>query len=201
MNDEKLIWEAYVKRHNKPINIEIITENNFLKRVAPYALGAASMLGIGANAQASDGAKMKEYPIQYQTMSHTAGANVKDINKASEAPKIGQELPAAFVQVKEKSILETIVKGSQTSIRDIHVSAIKSTQLDNGLVSVVFEVLGEVTASSQEEANKIAADLIQKSFNQEQKQKDSPIQIKVRLENVNASFKVKVYLDATYRKQ
>jgi len=200
MNDEQLIWEAYLYSNDKPINIEVISEKNFLKRIAPYALGAASMLGMGANAKANDGAKMKEYPIEYQTMSHSAGSNVKDINKASEPTKVGQELPAAFVAVKEKAITQTIVNGSKALIRNLNVNAVKSTQLDNGLVTIMFQVVGEVTASSQEEANKIAADLVQKAFDQEQKQKESPIQIKVHLENAGNSFKVKVYLDATYKK-
>lgn len=199
MNDEQLIWEAYINKHNQPIAIEIISEKSFLKRMAPYALGAASMLGMNTNAHATDSSITKEYPIQYQSISHSAGSNVKDINKASEPPKIGEELPAAYVEVKEKSILEIIQNKTQTSIKNIIVNAVKSTQLDNGLVTIMFEVTGEVTASSQEQANKIAADLIQKAFDQEQKQKESPIQIKVHLENTSNKFKVKVYLDATYK--
>ena len=202
MNDEKLIWEAYFNRNNKPIRIEIISEKNFLKKIAQRALpalGAASML-MGNNAHANDTGKMKEYPIQYQTITHSGGSNIKDINKAAESPKMGEELPAAFVQIKEKNITETINNGSRALIKNLNVNAVKSTQLDNGLVSIVFEVLGEVTASSQQEANQIAADLIQKAFDQEQKQKESPIQIKVHLENVGNLFKVRVYLGATYRK-
>jgi hypothetical protein len=142
----------------------------------------------------------KQYGIEMSNLSQSGGANIKDFEKATEPTELGKELPATFVKTKEMHLEQIIQKGSQqVDIRNLVVTAIKSTQLDNGLVTILFEVYGEITASSQEEANKIAMEMIQKELSKD-KGKESPVQIKVHLENMQRRFKFKVGVEATYRK-
>lgn len=196
--DSHLIWEAYSNKDH-PISFEILSEKGLLKKIAPYALAGASMLGLHGKADASE-PERKQYPINWTQMSHSAGANVKDIEKASQPTEIGKAMPAAYVQSKEVHLENLLQKGvSQSVIKNLMVTATKSTQLDNGLVTILFQVQGEVTASSQEEANKIAVEMIQNYLNQE-KGKESPVQIKLNAENVQKQFKFKVALEATYNR-
>jgi hypothetical protein len=196
--DSQLIWEAYSNKDH-PISFEVLSEKGLLKKIAPYALAGASMLGLHGKANASE-PERKQYGIEMSHLTQSGGANIKDFQKATEPTELGKELPATFVQTKEIHLEQILQKGTQQAdIRNLVINAIKTTQLDNGLVTILFEVYGEVTASSQEEANKIAMEMIQKELSKDKAQ-ESPMQIKVHAENAQKQFKVKVALEATYRK-
>ena len=147
---KKFLIENRLTTNSKTLS-EQVDELKVPAAVRNAFAGAAMLTGVGAQAQTPNQA-----PTQQQT-SHQV-----DIQKlATNQPTAkGQKTQDVRVQSYTKVIEQAIAKGSKSQASNIVVQVTKITETNSGKIDVLYEVSGNILASSQEDANAKAMSMV-----------------------------------------
>jgi hypothetical protein len=154
--DQLLLEQAYSSIYQTKFVLKelyYLDEKGFWKKVAPYAVGAAMALNGLGSAKAQDAQPpSRDYNVSQSSL------YTSDVNNLE---KTANDTTPETVKIKSVTqVIETTLKGK--GVKDIVLNVIES---DNGnRRDVVIEIGGTVNASSQEEANKLAMDMVKEAM-------------------------------------
>ena len=177
--DQQLLEEAYKSIYASKYtitNLEYLNEKGFWKNVLPYAAAAGMATGIGLGSMTPK--EVKPYDVSKDSIHATSKANY-------------EKLPDNTKNVKINSITTTIEQSINNQISELVVEIIESTDMEDNNKLVIVEITGNVLATSQQQANKIASNIVLQAM------KKTGITVKdlvVVSEEMNRKFPIKLKL-------
>ena len=165
-----------------------------MSHVGDTASHVTTNVAPGEHSQTTYDAGVSQQHADGQNTYDISGSKFQATGSDTQHAPIGQELPAANVQTYSQSIqnLVTQSQGSQdlvSEFKNLMVHIVKSDNTDGSGSSTLVEFSGSIKASSLQEANAIAQELVKAAIKQSG----------IDLSNVNISIPaVKESLDAVY---
>lgn len=155
--------------------LEILDEHGIWKKVAPLAVAAA----LGSSAFANDTKTVSPFDVTKNDVVYAKTINAYNAHEMS-------------IDNVTKQLKQTLETQAGNKITKLTVEVTERKDIKDNYTDVVISVLGEVLASSQEEANNIALRTVNNALTDANIQLDD-LQVVVENEQQLYSIKIKIH--------